>query len=147
MDDTSDNKAANDNKENGRVRNDARFDWVTERSSCSLPKAFSALRAEVEADVNTRNALRPNLAPYEFSLAEDTAQFAVFLKAKEWQKSVRFSLSEHAILVRDDQGQPMFEVTLAFDENGRCRFKVNAEERELWQVRRMALEDLMFRGL
>jgi hypothetical protein len=32
-------------------------------------------------------------------------------------------------------------------EAGSCCLKVNGEEREFWQVRRMALEDLMFGGL
>ncbi len=30
-----------------------KFNWVTERSSCSLPKIFKDLRAQVEEDVKT----------------------------------------------------------------------------------------------
>jgi hypothetical protein len=123
------------------------FDWVTQRSSCSLPKVFNTLRLQVEEDVKTRNSLRPNYSPYEFSLTEDTTEFSVLLKAKELQKSVTFSLADNAIKVRDDQGAQMFEVTLAFDDTGNCRLNVNAQERDFWQVRRMALEDLMYRGL
>ena len=123
------------------------FDWVTERSSCSLPKVFNTLRLQVEEDVKTRNSLRPNPPAYEFLVTHDTGQFAVLLKAKELQKTVAFSLADNAILVRDDQGKPMFEVTLAFDDSGKCRLNVNAQERDFWQVRRMALEDLMYRGL
>ena len=123
------------------------FDWVTERSSCTLPKAFNTLRLQVEEDVKMRNSLRPNPPAYEFLVTHDTAEFAVLLKAKELQKSVAFSLADNAILVRDDQGKPMFEVTLTFDDSGKCRLNVNAEERDFWQVRRMALEDLMYRGL
>jgi hypothetical protein len=123
------------------------FNWVTERSACSLPKVFSALRSQLEQDVNTRNSLRPKYAPYEFSIGEDTNAITVRLKAEELHKSVTFSLGEHAITVRDDQGSRLFEVNVGFDDAGRCRLKVNGEEREFWQVRRMALEDLMFRGL
>ncbi len=123
------------------------LDWVTERSSCSLPKVFSTLRSQIEADVKTRNSLRPEYSPYEFSLAEDIAEFKVILKAKEVQQAVTFALTDHAIVVRDDQGKPMFEITLTFDDAGKCRLNVNAQERDFWQVRRMALEDLMFRGL
>ena len=123
------------------------FDWVTERSSCSLPKVFSALRVQVEEDVKVRNGLRPDNSPYEFSVTEDNGEFAVLLKARELRTSVTFSLGEHAIRLRDDHGNPMFEVNVAFDENGRCRLNVNGEEREYWQVRRMALEELMFSGL
>jgi hypothetical protein len=144
-----DNGKAESGKENGsKVGNGAsRFDWVTERSSCSLPKVFTALRLQVEADVTTRNGLRPGNSPYEFSVKEDNGEFAVLLKAQQLQQSVVFSLADHAILVRDDKSNPMFEVTAAFSDTGECRLKVNGEERDFWQVRRMALEELMFRGL
>jgi hypothetical protein len=41
----------------------------------------------------------------------------------------------------------MFEVNATFRDEGECRLKVNGEERVLWQVRRMALEELLFRGI
>jgi hypothetical protein len=123
-----------------------KLDWVTERSSCGLPKVFRTLRLQIEEDVKTRNALRPNNSPYEFSVAEQGEDFTVLLKAKEMRRSVVFTLAEHAILVRDDKGDPMFDVTPAFSDEGECRLQVNGAERELWQVRRMALEELMFRG-
>lgn len=120
------------------------FDWVSERSACTLPKVFSELRSQVEADVKIRNGLRPNYAPYEFSVAQKGADFSVVLAAKDVRKSVTFSLAEHAILVRDHEGNQMFEVTVTFDDQGKCRLNVHGNDRELWQVRRMALEDLMF---
>jgi hypothetical protein len=80
-------------------------------------------------------------------VTEDNGEVTVLLKAPELQSSVIFSLADHAILVRDDQGNQLFEVTVTFDDSGKCRLKVNAEERDFWQVRRMALEELMFRGL
>jgi hypothetical protein len=125
----------------------SRFDWVTERSCCTLPKVFNALRSQVEEDVKTRNSLRPNNSPYEFTVKTDTTDFKVLLIAKELEKSVTFGLGENAIQVRDDQGNSMFEVTVTFDDSGKCRLNVNAQERDFWQVRRMALEDLMYRGL
>jgi hypothetical protein len=123
------------------------FDWVTKRSECSLPKVFASLRSQVEKDVKTRNSLRPKFSRYEFSMKDDTGKFFVLLKADEVTKSVTFSLGEHAIAVSGDQNEIVFEVTLAFDDSGKCRLIVNAQECEFWQVRRMALEDLMFRGL
>jgi hypothetical protein len=124
----------------------SKFDWVTERSLCALPKVFKALRLQVEEDVKTRNALRPNNSPYEFSVAENGDDFTVLLKAKDVHRSVVFTLAEHAILVREDKGDPMFDVTATFGDEGECRLEVNGEERDLWQVRRMALEGLFFRG-
>jgi hypothetical protein len=132
---------------NDKVEKDmSKFDWVTERSSCSLPNVFKALRLQVIEDVRTRNALRPNNSPYEFSVAENGDDFTVLLGAKDVHTSVIFSLAEHAILVRGDEGKQMFEVTLTFNDEGECRLNVNGKERDLWQVRRMALEELLFRG-
>jgi hypothetical protein len=130
---------------NDNVETDvSKFDWVTERSSCSLPKVFKELRLQVEADVKTRNALRPNNSPYELSVAENGDDFTVLLKTKDAQRSVIFSLAGQAILVRDDKGNQMLEVTLTFSDEGKCRLMVNKEERELWQVRRLSLEKLFF---
>ena len=141
-------KVGNGEENNGKAGNGAsKFDWVTERSSCSLPKVFNALRAQVEEDVKTRNALRPSYSPYEFSVKDDNGEFAILLKAQELQQSVVFHLAEHAILVRSDKSNPMFEVTATFSDEGECRLKVNGEDRDFWQVRRLALEELMFRDL
>jgi hypothetical protein len=124
----------------------SKFNWVTERSLCSVPNVFKALRLQVEEDVKTRNAMRPDNSPYEFSVADDADDFTVRLEGKDFHRAVIFSRSEHAILVRDDLGEKMFEVTLAFTDEGRCSLSVDKQERDFWQVRRMALEDLMFRS-
>ena len=121
-------------------------DWVTARSLCSLPNVFKQLRLQVEEDVKTRNALRPDNSPYEFKVTEDGDEFTVLLEAGEVRRSVIFSLAEHAILVRDSRGKTMFDVTLIFSEEGECKLNVQEKERELWQVRRMALEELLFRS-
>lgn len=123
------------------------FDWVTERSSCSLPKIFTMLRLQVEDDVKTRNALRPKNAPYEFSVLENGGEFTALLIAKDVRRSVVFSLAQHAILVQADEGAPMFEVTLTFNDKGECKLNVHDRECDFWQVRRMALEELLFSGL
>jgi hypothetical protein len=72
--------------------------------------------------------------------------FTVALEAGDFRKSVIFSLAEHAIVVKDDAGKSMFEVTLTFNDAGECRLHVQDQELESWQVRRMALEDLLFRS-
>jgi hypothetical protein len=123
-----------------------KFDWVTQRSQCSLPKIFKTLRQEIEQDVKTRNGLRPANSPYEFSVVENGSDFSVALKLNGMQTSVTFSLTDHTIVVRDDKDKTQFEVTIAFDDEGACKLYVNEEERHMWQVRRMALEELMFSG-
>ena len=107
---------------------------------------FKELRLQVEEDVKARNALRPNNSPYKLSLAENGDEFTVLLEAKDVHRSVIFSLADHAILVRDYKGKEMFEVTLTFDDQGDCRLTVGEKERDLWQVRRIALEGLLFQG-
>jgi hypothetical protein len=130
---------------NDEVEKDtSKFDWVSARAQCSLPNVFRALRLQVEEDVKTRNSLRPNNSPYEFSVAENADDFTVLLEGKDVRRAVVFSLAEHAILVRDDN--KMFEVTLTFNDEGECKLNVNEKQRDLWQVRRMALEQLLFRG-
>ena len=127
-------------------QNKEKFNWVTERSQCSLPKIFKELTLQVEEDVKTRNGLRPPNAPYEFSSTAKGNEVVVLLKAEGVQKAVAFSLGEHAISVRDNIGVQMFEVTITFSNDGHCKLYVHEKEYELWQVRRMALEDLLFRG-
>jgi hypothetical protein len=133
------------NGRNGNGKGQSKLDWVGLRSACTLPKVFAALRQQVEEDVKARNSQRPKYAPYEFSVADDIDAFTVFLKAKDVSRAVSFKLKEHAIAVQDDQGSSKFQVRLHFTDAGECRLRVDDQEREYWQIRRMALEDLMFR--
>jgi len=127
-------------------KDESKFDWVTQRSECSLPRIYKTLRAEVEADVNARNALRPANSHYEFLVEEHDSDFMVVLKTKDVKKFVTFSLAEHAIVVRDQEGNPKLEVRATFSDDGKCTLNVNEKERDSWQVRRMALEELLFQG-
>jgi hypothetical protein len=140
------NKVEVPHQSNQPEKDKSKFNWVTERSSCSLPKVFQSLRLQVEEDVKTRNALRPKNSPYEFSVSEKDSDFSVLLVAKDTRKSVTFSLAEHGILVRGDAGNQMFEVSLAFLDGGECQLIVNEKRVESWQARRMALEELFFQG-
>jgi hypothetical protein len=124
-----------------------KFDWVTARSACTLPKVFKDLRLHVEQDVKTRNDLRLKNAAYEFAVGESENGFKVVLKSDAVNLAVTFTLADHAILVRDNTGTSMFDIMLTFNEKGECKLIVNGENREMWQVQRMALEDLMFRSL
>lgn len=130
---------------NGNKKDWSNFDWVTSRSACTLPRVFATLRQQAEDDVKTRNAQRPTYAPYEFSLTDDIDAFTVFLKAKDLSRSVTFTLNQHDIAVQDDQANSRFQVKPHFNDLGECRLRVDGHELEFWQVRRMALEDLMFR--
>ena len=58
--------------------------------------------------------------------------------------SVMLKLRETSISVHDDHNQPIMEATLTLSDDGHCRLKVNNQEKEFWQFRRMALEALFF---
>lgn len=121
------------------------FDWVTGRAQCSLPNVFKELRSNVKDDVMTRNSLRPVHSTYAFSVVETGNSFTVVLEGNGVQKSIAFSLAEHAIVVKDDRGYQMFDVAVNFNEKGECKLVANEVARELWEIRRMALEELLFR--
>jgi hypothetical protein len=123
------------------------FDWVAARSACSLPKVYRQLMAEIEGDVKQRNSERPQNAPYEFSMEEKGTTFSVILQGGDFRRAVTFRFEDHAIIVTDASGNQMFEVTLVFTDEGKCRMKAKEENRDSWQVRRMALEDLLFRTI
>jgi hypothetical protein len=136
----------NDNSKNNKAekKGQEKWDWVSERSACTYPKIFKDLMLQVEDDVKTRNGLRPRNAPYEFSVVESGSQFTAVLQAGEVRKAVTFSLGDHSVKVRGDDDGPAFDVYLTFTREGKCSLKVNDEPCALWQIRRMALEDLFF---
>jgi hypothetical protein len=140
------NKVEIPHQTNQAEKDKSKFNWVTERSSCSLPKVFQTLRSQVEEDVKTRNALRPANSPYHFSVETNGNDFSVVLVARDLRNSVIFTLADHGILVRGGEGNQMFEVTLTFTPEGECKLIVNDQQRDFWQVRRMALEELLFHG-
>jgi hypothetical protein len=131
----------------GKAEGDrSKSDWVTQRFACSLPAVFKNLRLQIEEDVKTRNALRPENAPYEFFIADKNGEFVVNVRSDGASKAVTFRLTPHAILVADDVGNSMFEISLSFSDRGHCQLIVNNQTLEDWQVRRLALEDLLFAG-
>jgi hypothetical protein len=119
-------------------------DWVSKRAVCTLPNLFRTLRAQVEEDVKARNALRPENSTYEFSVTEKDEEFTALLKAPEIHRSVTFVLNRDSILVQDDKRIKMFIIILTFDDLGECKLSADGVPRELWQIARMALEELFF---
>lgn len=139
-------KTATENQQNvpKKQAGNGSFDWVTERSACTLPKVFHTLLLQVEGDVKTRNSLRPQNSPYEFSIEQNGGDFKVLLTTGDVRDSVTFVLSERSILVRDGQANQIFEITSNLTPEGHCHLVVNNQSLEFWQVRRMALEGLFF---
>jgi|SRR5450759_4401562 len=125
----------------------AHFDWVTELSRCSIGSVFEELKLQVESDVKTRTALRPDNCPYGFSMVAHESTFSVVFNQQNIRRAVSFVMRDDLIVVKDHNNKEMLEAGLTLNDKGECRLKVKGEERELWQFRRMALEDLFFRPL
>ena len=53
-------------------------------------------------------------------------------------------MPSQSITVRDENDKVMFNAIATINDKGDCRLNVNGQERELWQVRKAALEGLLF---
>jgi len=124
------------------------FDWVAARAACSLPKVFQQLKLEIEADVKARNEKRGENPYYEFSLIAKNGNLVILVSGNNLpQKTVTIKLTTKGISVHDTDDDFMFEATLTLNNEGECRLKIDNQERDFWQFRRMALEDIFFEGL
>ena len=124
------------------------IDWVARLSSCSLHSVWDRLKLEIESDVAARRQqLIPMGVNYGFSITPLNDDVVVSLIGNAvLPRSIKISLTDDAIVVSDGTGKELFRATLTLDNDGECRFKINGAEREFWQMRQMALEELLFRG-
>jgi hypothetical protein len=121
------------------------YNWVTERSKCSLREALLRLQRETEKDVEVRNALRPEGVKYQFSLAPNADAFVVSLSGFGMpSSSVCVRLEKGYIAVYDDARNEMFQARITLNDDGECRFLIDGNERAFWQFRRRALDRLFF---
>jgi|ERR1035441_276869 hypothetical protein len=130
---------------NGTTEN---FDWVTARNECSIRNVFETLRLQIENDIKIMNEslLLNQKKRYSYGIAAAVGGFTVFLEGVAGSRhSVLFSITEKgSILVRTEEGEPVLEGKPTVCDDGKCRLKIEGRERELWHVRKMALEDLFF---
>src|SRR5215510_6487756 len=121
------------------------FNWINARSECSLAKVFELLKAEVGEDVNSRNALLPEGTANKFSTVTVGNVLTVMLVGLGAQPlSVKFTKRDHSIECRDADDKLIFDATPGLDHNGNCMIRIGNSYYELWQVRRLALEQLFF---
>jgi len=119
------------------------FDWVRARAKCSSVEVFERLRLQVKADIEVRNKLLADQrGAFSMVEPENKPSFSVILCSNPLL-GITFNLVEEKITV-DHKGHPLFESTLTLCDDGQCRVKIKEQERELWQMRRMALEELFF---
>jgi hypothetical protein len=126
------------------------LDWVTTRNECSAAKVFETLKLEIEKDIEIRNdSLRPGQKErYRFDMAISADGFSVYVDGiTKGRRSIIFTISEDQITVRvknQYDESVLFNAEPTVCNDGKCRLKVDKQDYELWQVRKMALEGLFF---
>ena len=129
------------------------IDWVNERAKCSLGQMFERLKTEIAADIEGMNKLIPKHYGFEYKMVNSGRpdRFAV-LKDHSAEpflnRSILFVVEKSAVKVIDtaDNNAEKLSATITFNDLGECKFKVGGKERESWQLRKEALEDLFFQG-
>ncbi|MGB8769043.1 MAG: hypothetical protein WCC92_05485 [Candidatus Korobacteraceae bacterium] len=118
--------------------------WVkARRDDCSLGQVFKDLERGVRRDVDAANESSEG-QPHKFKVSSEEGHFSVTRSS-----STAMPLSVEFCLKRDEieigaGGEPEFVITLTLNNEGRPVLKANGKELELWQVRKMALEELFF---
>jgi hypothetical protein len=120
------------------------LNWVRERHACSTMAMFEKLKMEVEQDVKQRNELCPEKAHYGFKFVSSSSAFAAVREGNNIHASIAFSVEKGVIVVKDDNKQIILRASLTLNDEGECRFQVNGQERESWQLRKVVLESIFF---
>ena len=122
------------------------FDWVAARCTCSPEAVFEKLKSQVESDVQKRDSAlaKAQRERYRFEFVPDRNFFSVIVSGNRIHGSVKFGLTDTGIVVLDEQGTTILVADATINDDGECRLTVSGSEKELWQVRKMALEKLFF---
>ena len=123
------------------------FNWVAARRECSPGQVFEKLKSQVEGDVAEceANLTQIQKARYKFSIIPGSNAFHVSVDGEgSIHSAVKFGLTDTGIAVFNDQGKIMFGADVTISDKGECKLEVDGEEKELWQIRKMALEKLLF---
>jgi hypothetical protein len=123
----------------------AEFDWVTARNECSLVAIFEKLKLQLLEDVERRKSQLGDRAYYGFKvITAGNDRVAVVVEGNSIHSSVSFFLVNGAIEVRDKDGNVRIKATPTLSDDGQCRLRIGDQDRELWHLRKIALEDLLF---
>lgn len=122
------------------------FDWVKARAECCMFNVFVKMKAEIEADIETRMEQLKGYARLIKLVPTGAESFAVTLTGNGLtSRSVSFAKVGETIVIRDGDVSTVASLTL--NDAGECRLKVGDLERDSWQIRRTALGGLFFDGL
>ncbi len=122
------------------------FDWIAVRWDCSLTAVFEKLKAQVRMDVENIQRRRPEGAMNKIEFTNNGNHFIVVLSAQQRiLDAASFTLKDNEILVSNKDDKELFRAVPSIDDEGDCILKIGEKECELWQVRKAALEKLLFR--
>ena len=124
------------------------FDWVAERSKCSIHQVFKQLELEIEEDVTKRKSLLGLKTQTQFSISTLTSNRFSVIRVDDpiscLSVQVDFALVDGKITAQSQQYNVDLAATITLNNEGRCKLKIGNDELEHWQFRRMALEALFF---
>ena len=122
------------------------FDWVKARADCSSAEIFTRLRMAITDDVEKRIALRKQSGTWFKFVASSDTRFAVVAEEPiiRTSKTVMFTVANGQIKATDGEGKDIFVGRPTLGDDGECRLKIGEASFDLWQIRKMALEDLFF---
>src|ERR1700682_271597 len=123
------------------------FNWVNALASCSASQVFDQLKQQVSSDVDVRQSHCDPNSEYKFLFqSHSMGTFSVLvvstvLGSSNTAAAVHFKLKKDSIQVDGlgYEGAPKLEATLTLNDEGECRAKIDGQEREVWQLRKMAL--------
>jgi hypothetical protein len=131
------------------------FDWVPARAKCSAAEMFALLVMRIESDVTVRQDQLKN-TNYVFSVKKIAAD-SVVVARQYIERGVSFrgrnvmfkrtpmGMAVDALVVdQETSPRPMFTASVSLGPEGRCRYVVDGQPLELWQVSQKALDGLFF---
>jgi hypothetical protein len=123
------------------------LNWVKQRFECSVLRLFADLHKAIEEDVRVANEILPTSPrnrPFEVVPNATGDGFAV-RREQTIRPTVTFRLeSEPERIVINSGAAKKWNFSVGLSNEGRCLLREDGKEYELWQVRRMALEVLLF---
>jgi hypothetical protein len=115
-------------------------DWVTERSMCTTYELFRQLARRVKADVEKRNEM---LSRIDFGFDDNNRDDFFIVQSRQGGRVLRFSVTDH-IAVSSERLGVSFQARAVYTIDGQCRLQVGEQQLLVWQVARMALEEMFF---
>ncbi|MGA2609541.1 MAG: hypothetical protein ABSH01_19040 [Terriglobia bacterium] len=121
--------------------------WVRARANCYPEHIFKQIEIGAQDDIDVINSEHNLDEAAKFMLQPNSSGnfFTVYRTVNRVTREVKFYITRDGMRIVKDDGEEI-KVTLTLNNYGQCRLKVNGEELEQWQVRRLALEGLFFLG-